>query len=152
MSKLNLTFDPGAPIDATKLMQLVNAITELENTSLTLGSSLSSLQNAANATKRIIAGTTDKAKYTISGNAIPVEVKFNGTLSTAPAAVIVTLETSATNADLSYYIKSDSSSTSGFTLMLSRVAGVNSSNKVVTTSATYDNVRIHYIAIAKLEI
>jgi hypothetical protein len=152
MSKLNLTFDPGAPLDATKLMQLVNAISELEANTFQLSTSVDALSNQTVA-KRMISGSTAPQRITVGGSAVPIPVSFSPQqLSTAPSAILVTLESSSSNVDLSYYIKGNSANQSGFTLMLSRVAGVSSDNKTTTSSATYENVKVHYLALAKLDV
>lgn len=147
-SKLNLTFDPGAPIDATKLMQLVNYINELEATTLKLTSDVAGISNQ-NASKRMDSGIKELGNISFSGAAIPFEISFNGTLITAPSAVVATIECSNTDADIVHYISNVSAT--GFRLYLNRVAGIKDKSTTVS-QAVYSNVKVHYVAFAKLEV
>jgi len=150
MTKLNLTFDAGAPLDASKLQQLVTYLNELDSKTLQLTSEVGTLANK-NVALRLISGTHEAGTINHSGSAIPVDVTFsNGkTLITEPSAILVTLQTSTANADMTYYLKS--ATQSGFTVMINRVAGV---TKTATTASTaqFQNVKIHYLALAKLDI
>ncbi len=148
-SKLNLTFDPGSPIDATKLMQLVNYINDLEATTLKLTSDVAGL-NSQNASKRMDSGIYNCGNITFSGAALSFDVPFNGSLITAPSAVVVTLECSDNNADLVHYISNISNT--GFRVWVNRVAGVNKDKATTVSQTVYSNVKAHYIAFAKLEI
>lgn len=151
MSKLNLTFDSGAPIDATKLMQLVDYVNELDSKTLQIGTTVSGIDLAnQNSAKRMVSGTHTAGKVTLSGEAVAIDVPYSSPLTGVPSAVLVTLETTTKNADMSYYLKGGSVGQSSFTLMISRVAGVTSKG-TTTSSVTYDNVKIHYLALAKLD-
>lgn len=151
MPKLNLTFDAGAPLDASKLQQLVTYLNELDAQTLKLGTDVATLSNK-NVALRIISGTYNAGNITVSGKAHTQPITFeNGrSLITDPSAILVTIETSTENADISYYLRSTSSQ--GFTVMINRIAGVSAAGKTVTTSTTFQNVKIHYLALAKLDI
>lgn len=151
MPKLNLTFDAGAPLDASKLQQLVTYLNELDSQTLKLTSEVGNLANK-NVALRLISGTHSAGTINHSGSAVPVEVTFsNGkTLITEPSAILVTIETSTTNADMTYYLKSTSQS--GFTVMINRVSGVNSKSASTVSTTQFQNVKIHYLALAKLDI
>lgn len=148
MTKLNLTFDPAAPLDATKLMSLVNAINELEAKTLQLNTDVAGLSNQ-NASRRMDAGIYPAGNINYSGKAIPFDITFNGPLITQPAAVTVTLETSTANADIVNYISNVTNT--GFRVWINRVAGV-SDKAVIASNKTFSDVKIHYVAFAKLEI
>ena len=151
MGNLNLTFDPGAPLDATKLMQLVNAVTSLEANTLSLQSTTDSLSNANKvASARISAGVKDVGTVTYNGAAIPIDVTFNPSISPEVGSVQITLE-GPSNMDLIAYILAGSINTSGCKVMLNRVAGIAAKdNKVFASSSSYAGVKIHYTAIAKV--
>jgi|LauGreDrversion4_2_1035121.scaffolds.fasta_scaffold166679_4 hypothetical protein len=149
MSKLNLTFDQGAPIDAGKLMQLVEYLNEIDANTFKLSSDVGSLANQ-NAAVRMISGTHTVGKVSFSGSAIQQDITFAGnkTLTTDPSAILVTLETTTKDADMVHYIKSPTAT--GFSVMLNRVAGI--SGKTTTAATTvFENVKVHYLALAKLD-
>lgn len=150
MSKLDLTFDPGAPLDATKLMQLVEYLNDLDVRSLKLTSDVSTL-GSQNAALRMISNTYDVGKVTLAGTAKSYDVTFpeGRTLITAPSAILITIETSTANSDIVSYISNTSNN--GFKVWLNRVAGV-VGKTTTASSATFDNVKVHYLALAKLEI
>lgn len=150
MPKLDLTFDAGAPLDASKLMQLVSYINELDAKTLQLTSDVSSLSNK-NVALRLISNTRDIGKVNFSGDAIEYPITFpdGKTLITAPSAILITLETTTKNADMVSYIKNPTQN--GFSVMINRVAGV--AGKTTTAATTvFENVKIHYLALAKLDI
>jgi hypothetical protein len=148
MSKLNLTFDQGAPIDAGKLMQLVEYLNEIDANTFKLSSDVGSLASQ-NAAVRMISGTHSVGKVSFSGSAVQHDVSFAGkTLTTDPSAILVTIETTTKDADMVHYIKSPTAT--GFSVMLNRVAGI--SGKTTTAATTvFENVKIHYLALAKLD-
>lgn len=149
MSKLNLTFDQGAPIDAGKLMQLVEYLNEIDANTFKLSSDVGSLASK-NVALRMISNTHSVGKVNFSGEAIEVEIPFpdGRTLTTDPSAILVTIETTTKNADMVHYIKNPTAR--GFTVMLNRVAGI--SGKTTTASTTvFENVKVHYLALAKLD-
>lgn len=147
MSKLNLTFDQGAPIDAGKLMQLVEYINAVQANTFQLSADVGSLASK-NSAVRMLSGIHTVGKVQFSGEAIDVEITFDKTLTTAPSAILVTLETTTKNADMVHYIKSPTAT--GFRIMLNRVAGI--SGKTTTANTTvFENVKVHYLALAKLD-
>jgi len=151
MPKLNLTFDPGAPLDASKLQQLVTYLNELDSQTFKLTSEVGSLANK-NVALRLISGTYTAGTLTLAGSAVPVEVTFeNGrTLITEPSAVLTTLETSSATADVTCYLKSTNQR--GFTIMVNRIAGATAKGSTTAGTTTIQNVKIHYLALAKLDI
>jgi hypothetical protein len=148
MSKLNLTFDQGAPIDAGKLMQLVEYLNEIDANTFKLSSDVGSLASQ-NAAVRMISGTHTVGKVSFSGSAVQQDISFAGkTLTTDPSAILVTIETTTKDADMVHYIKSPTAT--GFSVMLNRVAGI--SGKTTTAATTvFENVKVHYLALAKLD-
>lgn len=150
MPKLDLTFDAGAPLDASKLMQLVEFLNELDSKALKLTSDVATLGNQ-NIALRMISNTYSIGKVTLSGTSKSYDVNFpdGKTLITAPSAVLITIETTTANSDIVSYISNPTQS--GFKVWLNRVAGV-VGKTTTASSATFDNVKVHYLALAKLDI
>lgn len=143
---LNLTFDPGSPMDAGQLQKLVTYLNEVNANSLRLPD-FSGVANKAVA-QRLVAGT---ATFSVSFSTFvrtSKRVNFDTPLLTDPASIQFTLE-GEDLADLICYIKSNSGSTNGFDLYFDRVAGIDKTGKPTTGSKNYGTVKVHYFAVAK---
>ena len=144
---INLTFDPGAPLDATKLNQLVTYLNQINAETLTLPSQYSNLANTAIA-QRMTAGVGSIGSLNIVDKEITKSVTFKNPLTSTPAAIICTIETSYADADLIGYLKPGYSNT-GFTFAFNRVAGTEKTS-VATSLRTFTGVKLHYFAIASV--
>ena len=144
MPQLDLTFDQGAPLDATKLQQLVTYLNEIDAKSL----KLPDITGAANQalSQRLVADVYTYGTVTYTGSPISIPISFKAPLVSAPASVTATIETTSSDVDLVYYIKDISNL--GFTIVLNRVTGTSTNKTSTVSSSTYSNVKIHYFAIA----
>ena len=144
---LNLTFDEGAPIDATKLQQLVTYLNEVNTNALRVPD-VSGLTNKAIA-QRMVAGRVLLGNLTIANVPVPYDITSESPLTADPASIQITLETSTNDADLVYHIASGSIKSTGFKIYLSRVAGLTTKGAVAAGNKSFGAVAIHYFAIAK---
>ena len=144
---LNLTFDEGAPLDATKLQQLVTYLNEVNTNALRVPD-VSGLTNKAIA-QRMVAGKASLGNLTIANVPVAYDITFDYPLTGDPASIQVTLETSTNDADLVYHIASGSSKSTGFKLYISRVAGLTTKGAVAAGAKSFGAVAVHYFAIAK---
>lgn len=142
---INLTFDPGAPIDSTKLNQLVTYLNQINAETLTLPSQYSNLANTA-ISQRMASGIVSIGSLNITDKEITKAITFKNPLTTTPAAIICTVETSYSDADLIGYLKPGYTNT-GFTFAFNRVAGTEKAS-VSTSARTFTGVKLHYFAIA----
>lgn len=143
---LNLTFDPGSPIDAGQLQKLVTYLNEVNANSLRLPD-FSGIANKA-VSQRLVAGTVSVAVSFTSFVRTAKRINFDVPLITDPASIIFNLE-GEDLADLICYIKSGSGTTNGFDLYFDRVAGIDKTGKPTTGSKNYGTVKVHYFAVAK---
>lgn len=143
----DLQFDEGAPIDATKLQQLVTYLNEVNSKALKVPD-LNTLANQVVA-QTMVAGRTDIINLPFQGQAKEIDITFQIPLTSNPACIIVTPESSSVDLDLIHYIKDGSATNTGFTLRVNRVAGTNEAGKI-QAGAEARNIRFNYFALAKL--
>jgi hypothetical protein len=140
MADFNLTFDDNAPIDATKLRQLVSYLNEVNTKALQIPDT----QGLVNATlsAKMTSGTQ---KVTPGAVALkkPVfkSVQFSPSLTSNPSSVQVTVEKNSDEGDFVYHIKNVDKN--GFEIVFNAVQGQSS-----TAGTNIGTVTVHYFAMA----
>lgn len=146
---LNLTFDPGAPLDAGQLQKLVTYLNEVNANSLRLPD-FSGVANKAIA-QRLVAGKKTVTVNFTSFVKAEKRIAFDIPLVADPASVLFNLE-GGDLADLICYIKPNSTDTSGFTLYFDRVAGIDKTGKPTAGIKNYGTITVHYFAVANSSV
>jgi len=140
MADFNLTFDDNAPIDASKLRQLVSYLNEVNTKALQVPDT-AGLVNATLSAK-MTAGTQ---KVTPGNVALkkPVfkSIQFSPTLTSNPSSVQVTVEKNSDEGDFVYHIKNVDKN--GFEIVFNAVQGQSS-----TAGTNIGTVTVHYFAMA----
>jgi hypothetical protein len=140
MADFNLTFDDNAPIDASKLRQLVSYLNEVNTKALQVPDT-AGLVNATLSAKM----TSGTQKVTPGNVALkkPVfkSVQFSPTLTSNPSSVQVTVEKNSDEGDFVYHIKNVDKN--GFEIVFNAVQGQSS-----TAGTNIGTVTVHYFAMA----
>ena len=140
MADFNLTFDDNAPIDASKLRQLVSYLNEVNTKALQVPDT-AGLVNATLSAKM----TSGTQKVTPGNVALkkPVfkSIQFSPTLTSNPSSVQVTVEKNSDEGDFVYHIKNVDKN--GFEIVFNAVQGQSS-----TAGTNIGTVTVHYFAMA----
>jgi hypothetical protein len=140
MADFNLTFDDNAPIDASKLRQLVSYLNEVNTKALQVPDT-AGLVNATLSAKM----TSGTQKVTPGNVALkkPVfkSIQFSPTLTSNPSSVQVTVEKNSDEGDFVHHIKNVDKN--GFEIVFNAVQGQSS-----TAGTNIGTVTVHYFAMA----
>jgi len=140
MADFNLTFDDNAPIDASKLRQLVSYLNEVNTKALQVPDT-AGLVNASLSAKM----TSGTQKVTPGNVALkkPVfkSIQFAPPLTSNPSSVQVTVEKPSDEGDFVYHIKNVDKN--GFEIVFNAVQGQSS-----TAGTNIGTVTVHYFAMA----
>jgi hypothetical protein len=139
MADFNLTFDDNAPIDASKLRQLVSYLNEVNTKALQVPDTAGLVNTALSA--KMTSGTFSVTVGSVT-LAKPVfkSVPFSPTLTSNPSSVQVTIEKSSDEGDFVYHIKNPSKN--GFEIVFNAVQGAKA------TTVSIGTVKVHYFAMA----
>jgi hypothetical protein len=140
MADFNLTFDDNAPIDATKLRQLVSYLNEVNTKALQIPDTQGLVNSTLSA--KMTSGT-----FKVTPGQVylkkPVfkSVPFKPSLSSNPSSVQVTVEKNSDEGDFVYHIKNVDKD--GFEIVFNAVQGQSS-----TAGTNIGTVTVHYFAMA----
>lgn len=146
--KYTLEFNQGEPIDATKFQDLVTFLNEVNAAALKIPTGTDIAQDVVSAVMTM--GVTETKNVKFAKDAVPVQVKFQPSLSNTPRSVMITLECASGDMDLVHYVKGYDKD--GCTVMINRVAGVETAGGTAYTKDREFNIKIHYFAIAQKTI
>lgn len=139
----NLKFEDGEPINASAFRALLQYVTEVGTYTLTVPGEATTLANQTIASK-FTAGTKSLGTVDLTTAQKSFDIAFNPPLNAAPAAILITIETSSGQSEPIYFIEGGSTSSSGCRVVLSR-----GGNAVGDTIKKLTGVKIHYFAMAK---
>jgi len=140
MADFNLTFDDNAPIDASKLRQLVSYLNEVNTKALQVPDT-AGLVNATLSAK-MTSGTQSVTVGTISLKTPSVkQISFSPSLTSNPSSVQVTIEKNSSDGDFVHHIKNPDKN--GFEIVFNAVQGQSS-----TAGTNVGTVKVHYFAMA----
>jgi hypothetical protein len=140
-------FDPGAPLDDSKLNEIITDLAALRSTQTSISTSVQGISSsldtsASNAVaKKLVAGKTESQSVTLTYNkSVSITVPFSPALSGNIAALIYSLEiTGAPGKAVDVTSAIQTSNSSGASIAL---------HKVTPGTVKY-NVVVNYLAIAK---
>jgi hypothetical protein len=144
---MTATFDAGAPLDNTKLNELLTKLSVLEAGQTSINASItgvrSSIDTSASSAvaKKLVAGQTAAAQYTLkAGTEKEIDIQYTGAGLTGPcAAFLYSLQISGSPGnvvDVTSAIKSATEKSATIRVQ-----------KVTSGTSTY-TIKVHYLAIA----
>jgi len=140
MADFNLTFDDNAPIDASKLRQLVSYLNEVNTKALQIPDTAGLVNTALSA--KMTSGTQSVTPGTVTLKTPSIkQITFSPSLTSNPSSVQVTIEKNSSDGDFVYHIKNPDKN--GFEIVFNAVQGQSS-----TASASIGTVKVHYFAMA----
>ncbi len=140
MADFNLTFDDNAPIDASKLRQLVSYLNEVNTKALQLPDTAGLVNSTLSA--RMTSGTQTVTPGKVSlKNPVFKSIQFKPSLTSNPSSVQVTIEKNSDEGDFVYHIKNVDKN--GFEIVFNSVQGQSS-----TAGTNIGSVKVHYFAMA----
>ena len=140
MADFNLTFDDNAPIDATKLRQLVSYLNEVNTRALQIPDTQGLVNSTLSA--KMTSGTESVTPGDVAlKKPVFKSVKFAPELTSNPSSVQVTIEKNSDEGDFVYHIKNVDKS--GFEIVFNAVQGQSS-----TAGTKIGTVKVHYFAMA----
>lgn len=140
-----LTFNPGDPIDATKLEQLLKFINEVNSKAIKIPSGTDIAGDVVNAIMTMGSHSLRDINNE-GGRAKPYTVPFARRLAEVPMGVIVTLESASDMLDLTYSIKDITRD--GFVIMLNPIVGLTKDYTTYLKEQRWTEIKVHYFAIA----
>ena len=139
MADFNLTFDDNAPIDASKLRQLVSYLNEVNTKALQVPDT-AGLVNATLSAK-MTSGTQSVSPGNVSLKTPNIkQISFSPSLTSNPSSVQVTIEKNSNEGDFVYHIKNPDKN--GFEIVFNAVQGASAATVSIGT------VKVHYFAMA----
>jgi hypothetical protein len=142
MADTSFNFEDGAPISASELRKLVEYINKVNAQAISLPSQFGTLADKAIAQK-MTAGSVSVPSLSLTA-AKEVPIVFTPPLTSVPAGVQLTVETSSVDSEIIVFLKANTATSTGCTAVLTRAA--NAIGKSITSPGS---VKIHYFAIAK---
>ena len=140
MADFNLTFDDNAPIDASKLRQLVSYLNEVNTKALQVPDT-AGLVNATLSAK-MTSGTQQVTVGSISLSKPSTKtISFRPSLTSNPSSVQVTVEKNSEDGDFVHHIKNIDKN--GFEIVFNSVQGQSS-----TAGTNVGTIKVHYFAMA----
>jgi hypothetical protein len=140
MADFNLTFDDNAPIDASKLRQLVSYLNEVNTKALQVPDT-AGLVNATLSAK-MTSGTQKVTPGNVSlKKPVFKTIQFSPSLKSNPSSVQVTVEKNSDDGDFVHHIKNVDKN--GFEIVFNSVQGQSS-----TAGTNIGTVTVHYFAMA----
>jgi len=140
MADFNLTFDDNAPIDASKLRQLVSYLNEVNTKALQVPDTEGLVNSTLSA--KMTSGTQKVTPGTVSlKKPVFKSIAFKPSLTSNPSSVQVTVEKNSDDGDFVYHIKNVDKN--GFEIVFNAVQGQSS-----TAGTNIGTVTVHYFAMA----
>jgi hypothetical protein len=140
MADFNLTFDDNAPIDATKLRQLVSYLNEVNTRALQIPDTQGLVNSTLSA--KMTSGTQNVTPGDVAlKKPVFKSVQFSPALTSNPSSVQVTVEKNSDEGDFVYHIKNVDKN--GFEIVFNAVQGQSS-----TAGTKIGTVKVHYFAMA----
>jgi|LauGreDrversion2_6_1035139.scaffolds.fasta_scaffold176608_1 hypothetical protein len=140
MADFNLTFDDNAPIDASKLRQLVAYLNEVNTKALQIPDTVGLVNTTLSS--KMTSGKKSVTPGAISlKNPVYKQILFVPPLTSNPSSVQVTVEKNSLEGDFVYHIRNPDKS--GFEIVFNAVQGQSS-----TTGTNVGTVTVHYFAMA----
>jgi hypothetical protein len=140
MADFNLTFDDNAPIDATKLRQLVSYLNEVNTRALQIPDTQGLVNSTLSA--KMTSGTQNVTPGDVAlKKPVFKSVQFSPALTSNPSSVQVTIEKNSDEGDFVYHIKNVDKN--GFEIVFNAVQGQSS-----TAGTKIGTVKVHYFAMA----
>jgi hypothetical protein len=140
MADFNLTFDDNAPIDATKLRQLVSYLNEVNTKALQVPDTAGLVNSTLSA--KMTSGTQSVTPGSVSlKKPVFKSIQFSPSLTSNPSSVQVTIEKGSDDGDFVYHIKNVDKN--GFEIVFNSVQGQSS-----TAGTNIGTVKVHYFAMA----
>lgn len=140
MADFNLTFDDNAPIDASKLRQLVSYLNEVKSKAMQIPDTAGLVNSAISA--KMTAGTQSVTVGSISLKTPSVkQIIFSPSLTSNPSSVQITIEKNSSDGDFVYHIKNPDKN--GCEIVFNAVQGQSS-----TSGTNVGTVKVHYFAMA----
>ena len=140
MADFNLTFDDNAPIDASKLRQLVSYLNEVNTKALQVPDTAGLVNSTLSA--KMTSGTQKVTPGNVSlKKPVFKTISFSPSLTSNPSSVQVTVEKPSDDGDFVYHIKNIDKN--GFEIVFNSVQGQSS-----TAGTNIGTVTVHYFAMA----
>jgi hypothetical protein len=140
MADFNLTFDDNAPIDASKLRQLVSYLNEVNTKALQVPDTVGLVNSTLSS--KMTSGTQSVTPGVVKLNTPSVkQITFSPSLTSNPSSVHVTIEKNSSDGDFVTHIKNPDKN--GFEIVFNSVQGQSS-----TAGTNIGTVKVHYFAMA----
>jgi hypothetical protein len=139
----DIVFQDGGPISSTQLQDLVTKLNQIDAKATSFPDQFGALANKAIAQK-MVAGIYNVGAANLSTTYKEIAITFEPPLTSEPASVQITVETTSTDSEIISFIKGGTAKAGGCTVILTRAKS--SLGKDISSPAS---VKLHYFAVAK---